>query len=170
MSSAQEEGFKLLTEGKIQEFNSWRMMAKNLRVKLDFSHRDLGKDMSGAFLNGVIADRANFVNVNLTRANLVQASLNGTDFQGANLSETLLMYAEMKEARLTNTNLIKTNLMWANLQDADLTGSKMLQTIFVEANLQNAKVAGIDKAGAYIKYAKLEGTSWFEQIAGQQHQ
>jgi uncharacterized protein YjbI with pentapeptide repeats len=79
------------------------------------------------------------------------------------------MYAEMKEARLSNTSLIKTNLMWANLQDADLTGSKMMQTIFVEANLQNAKVAGIDKAGAYIKYAKLEGTSWFEQIA-RQHQ
>jgi uncharacterized protein YjbI with pentapeptide repeats len=59
--------------------------------------------------------------------------------------------------------------MWANLQDVDLTGSKMLQTIFVEANLQNAKVAGIDKAGAYIKYAKLQGTSWFEQIARQDH-
>ena len=113
------------------------------------------------------ADRANFVNVNLTRSNLVQASLNGANFQGANLSETLLMYAEMKEARLTNTNLIKTNLMWANLQDADLTGSKMMQTIFVESNLQRAKVTGIDKAGAYVKYAKLEGTSWFEQIAGQ---
>ena len=170
MSSAQEEGFKLLTEGKIQEFNLWRMMAKNLRVKLDFSDRDFsGKDISRAFLNVVIADRANFAIVNLTRANLVQASLNCTDFQSANLSETLLMYAEMKEARLTNTSLIKTNLMWANLQDADLTGSKMMQTIFVEANLQNAKVAGIDKAGAYIKYAKLEGTSWFEQIA-RQHQ
>ena len=98
MSSTREEGFKLLTEGKIQEFNSWRMMAKNLRVKLDFSDRDFsGKDISGAFLNGVTADRANFVNVNLTRSNLVQASLNGANFQGANLSETLLMYAEMKE-------------------------------------------------------------------------
>jgi uncharacterized protein YjbI with pentapeptide repeats len=74
------------------------------------------------------------------------------------------MYAEMKEARLTNTNLIKTNLMFANLQDADLTGSKVLQTIFVEANLQNAKVAGVDKPRAYVKYAKLQGTSWFEQI------
>jgi uncharacterized protein YjbI with pentapeptide repeats len=57
--------------------------------------------------------------------------------------------------------------MWANLQDADLTGSKMLQTIFVESNLQRAKVTGIDKTGAYVKYAKLEGTSWIEQIAGQ---
>ena len=98
MSSAQEEGFKLLTEGRIQEFNSWRMMAKNLRVKLDFSNRDFsGKDMSRAFLNGVIADRASFANADLTRSNLVQASLNGTDFQGANLNETLLMYAEMKK-------------------------------------------------------------------------
>ena len=57
--------------------------------------------------------------------------------------------------------------MWANLQDADLTGSKMLQTIFVEANLQNAKVADIEKPDAYIKYAKLQGTSWFEQISEQ---
>jgi hypothetical protein len=45
-----------------------------------------------------------------------------------------------------------------------LTGSKMLQTIFVEANLQNAKVAGLDKHSGYLKYAKLQGTSWFEQI------
>jgi uncharacterized protein YjbI with pentapeptide repeats len=58
--------------------------------------------------------------------------------------------------------------MWANLQDADLTEAKMMQTIFVEANLQRAKVAIIDKAGAYIKYAKLEGTPWFEQTAGLQ--
>jgi uncharacterized protein YjbI with pentapeptide repeats len=57
--------------------------------------------------------------------------------------------------------------MWAELQDADLTGSKMLQTIFVEAYLQRAKLAGIDKNEAYIKYAKLEGTTWFEQVVGQ---
>jgi uncharacterized protein YjbI with pentapeptide repeats len=56
--------------------------------------------------------------------------------------------------------------MWANLQNADLTGSRMSQTVFVEANLQNAKVTGADKAGAYLKYAKLDGTAWFEQVAG----
>ena len=168
MSNAQEEGFRLLTEGKIKEFNKWRMMMKNLTVKLDFSGRDFsGKDVSCAFLNGLIADRANFVHANLTGTNLVQASLNGTDFQGANLTETLLMYAEMKEVRLANANLTKTNMMWTNLKNADFTGSKMLQTVFVEANLQNARVAGIDKAGAYIKYAKLEGTSWFEHAATQ---
>ncbi|MDQ3872976.1 MAG: pentapeptide repeat-containing protein [Thermoproteota archaeon] len=166
MSSAQEEGFRLLIEGKINDFNAWRMMSKNLTVKFDFSDRDFsGKDLSGAFLNGLIGDRANFAHATLIGTNLVQASLNGAQFQEANLTETLLMYAEMKGARLANANLTKTNMMWANLQDADLTGSKLSKTVFVEANLQNAKVSTNDKAGAYIRYAKLEGTSWFEQVA-----
>ena len=165
MSGAPDEGFRMLSEGKIKEFNRWRMK-KNLTLKLDFSDKDFsGKDMSYAYLNGLVAERANFVHANLTGTNLVQASLNGCDFQGANLTQTLLLYAEMKEVRLTNTNLTKTNMMWANLQNADFTGSKMLQTVFVEANLQNGKVAGIDKAGAYIKYAKLEGTSWFDNVS-----
>ena len=163
MSEAQEEGFRMLSEGKIKEFNRWRMMTKNLTIKLNFSSRDFsGKDLSHAYLNGLVAERANFVHANLTGTNLVQASLNSTDFQGANFTKALLMYAEMKEVGLTNTNLTNTNMMWANLQNADFTGSKMLQTIFVEANLQNARVAGIDPAGAYIKYAKLEGTSWVQ--------
>ena len=168
MSDAHEEGFRMLTEGKIKEFNRWRMMMKNLTVKLDFSGKDFsGKDMSYAYLNGLVAERANFAHANLTGTNLVQASLKGSDFQGANLTKTLLLYAEMKEVRLTSANLTKTNMMWANLQNADFTGSKMLQTVFVEANLQNATLAGIDKAGAYIKYAKLEGTSWFDNVTVQ---
>jgi uncharacterized protein YjbI with pentapeptide repeats len=166
MSSAQEEGFRLLIEGKINDFNAWRMLSKNLKVKLDFSGRDFsGKDLSGALLNGLIGDRANFAHATLIGTNLVQASLNGAQFQDANLTEALLMYSEMKGAHLANATLTRTNMMWANLQDADLTASKLSQTVFVEANLQNARVSNVDKAGAYIKYAKLEGTSWFEQVA-----
>jgi uncharacterized protein YjbI with pentapeptide repeats len=55
--------------------------------------------------------------------------------------------------------------MWANLQGADFSQSKLSKTVMVEANLQNAKLDGADKAGAYAKYAKLDGTPWFEQAA-----
>jgi uncharacterized protein YjbI with pentapeptide repeats len=41
----------------------------------------------------------------------------------------------------------------------------MSQTVLVEANLQNARVTSVDKAGTYLKYAKLDGTAWFEQVA-----
>ena len=71
----------------------------------------------------------------------------------------------MKEARVAGANLTNTNFMWANLQGADLISSRMHKTIFVEANLQNAKVTGADKAGAFLKYAKLDGMKWFEQVA-----
>ena len=58
---AQEEGFRLLSEGKIKEFNRWRMMPKNLIIKLDFSGRSFSDmDISGALLNGIIADKASF--------------------------------------------------------------------------------------------------------------
>ena len=36
----------------------------------------------------------------------------------------------------------------------------MYKTIFVEANLSNANTEGLDKNNAYLKYAKLKGTSW----------
>src|SRR5688572_30907746 len=83
-----EEGFKLLVEGKVRDFNSWRM--KNLTLKPDFTGKDLsGKNISGAYLNGVVADRANFARANLAGANFVQASLNGANFEGADLAEEI---------------------------------------------------------------------------------
>jgi uncharacterized protein YjbI with pentapeptide repeats len=50
--------------------------------------------------------------------------------------------------------------MWANMQKSDLTGSKLSNTIFVDANMTDVKIANADKKGAYLKYAKLEGTPW----------
>ena len=44
-----EDGFRLLSEGRVQDFNSWRM--SNLTVKLDFAGKDLSvKNISGAYL------------------------------------------------------------------------------------------------------------------------
>jgi uncharacterized protein YjbI with pentapeptide repeats len=48
------------------------------------------------------------------------------------------------------------------MQNSDLTDCKIFQTVLVEANMQNAKVSGANKEGAYLKYAKLEGTAWSE--------
>jgi uncharacterized protein YjbI with pentapeptide repeats len=69
----------------------------------------------------------------------------------------------MKGAKLAGANLTRTNFMWANLQDADMTSTRMFQTVFVEADMQNVNVSGADRSGAYLKYAKLDGTSWAEK-------
>jgi uncharacterized protein YjbI with pentapeptide repeats len=36
----------------------------------------------------------------------------------------------------------------------------MYKTIFVEADLRNANTEGLDRNNAYLKYAKLNGTTW----------
>jgi uncharacterized protein YjbI with pentapeptide repeats len=111
----------------------------------------------------IIANGSNFSRCIMKRTNLVQASLDGANFEGADLTEALLMYTEMKNAHLSHAILTGTNLMWANLPGADFSRSKMTKTIMVEANLQDAKLEGVDKANAYVKYAKLDGTMWFEK-------
>jgi uncharacterized protein YjbI with pentapeptide repeats len=70
------------------------------------------------------------------------------------------MYAEMPECNLAGSDISRANFMWANMQKSDLTGSKLSNTIFVEANMRDVKIANIDKKGAYLKYAKLEGSPW----------
>jgi hypothetical protein len=36
----------------------------------------------------------------------------------------------------------------------------MSKTNFVQASLKNAKLPNIDKGAVYLKYSKLEGSSW----------
>jgi uncharacterized protein YjbI with pentapeptide repeats len=72
------------------------------------------------------------------------------------------MYAEMPECNLADSDICGANFMWANMQKSDLTGSKLSNTIFVNANMTDVKITNVDKKGAYLKYAKLEGTPWQE--------
>jgi hypothetical protein len=37
---------------------------------------------------------------------------------------------------------------------------RLIARIFVEADLRNANTEGLDKKNAYLKYAKLKGTTW----------
>lgn len=160
-NSSQDEGISLLLDEKIHDFNCWRMDMKNLKEKIDISGRDFsGRNLSRAYLNGVSCIETNFSHSDLSKVNFAQSNLNRVNFEGANLTETICMYAEMLDCNLMNCNLTKTNLMWANLQNSNLTNCKMFKTILVEATLKNAKLPTIDKKGAYLKYAKLEGTSW----------
>jgi uncharacterized protein YjbI with pentapeptide repeats len=159
MNNLNEEGMELLHAEKIKEFNTFRM--KNLTFKPNLSNQDLaGKNLSFAFLNGALCINTNFSNCILKKANLVQAELNKANFDNSDLTSALFMYAEMKECKLRNCNMYRSNFMWANLQNSDLSNSNITNTIFIEANLQHSILNDLNKNNAYIKYAKMESTSW----------
>lgn len=159
-SASIDEGLNLLRNGRNREFNRWRM--SNLTLKLDFSGMNLSKaQLQGTYLNGVVAGNADFSGSNLAEANLVQAKLDGANFSGSNLSRTLLMYAEIKGCNFTNCDLSGTNMMWAHADGANFIGARFSKTILVEASIQNAKV-GEGKSDSFLKYAKTDGTRWFD--------
>jgi uncharacterized protein YjbI with pentapeptide repeats len=92
--------------------------------------------------------------------NFVKANLTNTDFESSDMSGALVMYSIVKDSNLSKSQLSNTNFMWSDLQNVDFRQSNMFKTIFVEANLTNANTEGLDKNNAYLKFAKLNGTSW----------
>ena len=155
MDNLNEEAIKLILNGRISEFNKFRL--HNLIFKPNLSQQDFSnKDLSLAFLNGSKCTQTNFSNCILKKTNFVQAELNNCDFSNADLTDTLFMYSDMKYCNLKNCNMKRTNFMWANLQNSDLSGSKISNTIFIEANLQAAVLQGINKENAFLKYAKVD--------------
>ena len=154
-----EEGLTLLLEENVNEFNEWRL--KNLTLKLDFTETDFSnKDISKAYLNGITFTDCNFTNSIVMGTNFVQSNLTRTNFESSDMSEALIMYATVRDSNISKSQLSNTNFMWSDLQNSDFRQSNMYKTIFVEADLRNANTEGLDKNNAYLKYAKLKGTSW----------
>ena len=92
--------------------------------------------------------------------NFVQSNLSKTTFEGSDMSDALIMYATVRDSNIVKSQLSNTNFMWSDLQNSDFRESIMYKTIFVEADLRNANTEGLDKNDAYLKYAKLKGTTW----------
>jgi uncharacterized protein YjbI with pentapeptide repeats len=154
-----EQALELLYSEKIQEFNEFRL--KNIIFRPNLSGQDFSKKvLSSAFLNGAICSNTDFRESKMEKINLVQAELNGSNFESADLTQALLMYAEMKNCILKNCNLKQTNFMWTDLQNSDLRGSYLDETIFIESYLNDTKLDDLKKEKAYTKYAKLDNTIW----------
>ena len=78
----------------------------------------------------------------LEKAQLQNASFQGSDLQGA---------------KFTSANLQGANLQEANLQGADLTGAKLQGADLTRANLQGADLTGANLGGADLTSANLQG-------------
>jgi uncharacterized protein YjbI with pentapeptide repeats len=89
----------------------------------------------------------NLTDIDLSGANLEEATLLGSDLSGANLSGANLSGANLSGAKLTSTNLSKTNL----------SGVQFAGTILVGANLSNARFDFAILRGAVLTDANIKG-------------
>ena len=124
-----------LKEG-VQAWNAWRDWQPATTPELQ-----------GAKLRGV----------NLERANLRLAILEGVDLEGANLGGADLLRANLAEA-----NLEGADLGGARLEEADMANATLRRTRLYEANLKGATLTCADLNGAFLSQAQISGAdlSW----------
>ena len=106
-----------------------------------------GPSLVGADLSGVDARCANFSQVNLSEACLVEADLSGAVLLSANLSDSSLISANLNNATLSGANLRRANFERANLRSACLFDAKFNDVDFTHADL----------SGAYFKLSETDG-------------
>jgi hypothetical protein len=104
------------------------------------SHREsyldlIGVDLRRAYIANANLDGANFADAHLEGADLRLTSLNHSDFRGAFLGPALegwngadLEYASLICADFTNANLLKANLSSTNLTNANFTNANLERT------------------------------------------
>jgi uncharacterized protein YjbI with pentapeptide repeats/curved DNA-binding protein CbpA len=134
-------------------WNAWRHENPDIRPNL--SEADfIEANLSGADLRG-----ANLIEANLRWANLSGADLSEANLWRANLSGANLTGAILKMANLIKANLSGANLSGANLSEADFSGANLWWANLRWANLSEANFSGAEPMWANLGGANLKGAN-----------
>lgn len=165
--------FKGAPDRKAQKhYEAWRIIDNAAAAKVSTSYarfqalQDLHRDRVP--LRSLEAAGANLAQIQLSKADLIEANLKGADLRAAhlsyaNLSQAVLRGASLENARLKGANLRGANLQRANLRNADLTGADLREAnlkgaCLRGAELWKAKLLGANLEQAELKWAELEGS------------
>jgi uncharacterized protein YjbI with pentapeptide repeats len=117
----------------------------------------VGVDLRKAVLYDAHLEGANLGNAHLEGANLGRAHLEGAFLGRAHLEGAYLRDVHLKDADLTRANLKGANLHGAELQDANFRHADLKSATFVNADLKGANLRNADLKGADLRGAGLEG-------------
>jgi len=134
---------------------SRRQRAREAEHRLDLQRADL----RGADLNGVHFERAILREARLDGASLQRAHLDGADLRGAYLCSADLVEATLQDADLREAHLEAAYLVDAHLENADLGGAFLSGAYLSGAHLQGADLGGADLGDAYLYKAELDGAA-----------
>ena len=155
---ANETHLNILKEG-VAVWNAWRQSHQEIIPDLrDASFEDLGFptlneiDLSRSDLRGLFAQFLYISGANLTKANLEDAKLWGSNFSYSKLNGANLTRACLREAFLRHSDFSDATLISADLSDAFLTNA-----IFSRAKLRNADLYSADLGNANLQSADLSG-------------
>ena len=103
----------------------------------------------------VDADGKNLEGINLKKAKLHGASLQGTDMSDANLRLAVLKHADLDGAELDGANLRQARLDNASMIDVNLTEANLTGAMLKNVEIDGARASGADFTGAVIKDSEV---------------
>ncbi|MBN4001216.1 pentapeptide repeat-containing protein [Nostoc sp. LPT] len=125
---------------------------------IQLSKADMTKaNLQGAYLSNANLREANLKHANLQETYLEYARLQGAELFKANLQRAFLEGAKLQGAFLGDANLQGAKLPGANLQSANLYGANLQGAVLAGANLQEAVLTGANLQGANLYGADLQG-------------
>jgi uncharacterized protein YjbI with pentapeptide repeats len=141
---------------KVGNVENWnKWRGKNTSVKLDLRRANL----DSANLQGVDLDSAHLLGADLRGANLDSANLVGADLEKANLDSARLLGADLRGADLDSARLSETDLRGADLDNANLMEADLQGASLDSANLRGADLRVANFQGAILALARLEGVN-----------
>ena len=152
-----------------------RVIAGRDKEKTAFERQEgLTLNFSHCSLVGFAFSKANFANIDFTKANLSRVKLwqgqfSGSVLRGANLTKVDLTGADLQHTDMRRVNLSGANLIGANLRNANLGlvdlaserlwGSQIFPTNLSGARLMAADLTKADLGGADLSKADLGGAN-----------
>jgi len=131
---------------------------------VDFTELDLSRAfLDHADLNGLKLEHIDLPRVRMRQAKLHDARLTGAILPGADLSFAVLARADLGSSNLATAilhkaNLADTDLSEANLAEADLSGAVLTKAVFKQTQLGRAVLHGARLTGCDLSSADLTDT------------
>jgi len=160
---ANEEHLAVLKQGTTV-WNRWReenpaiepVLYRAILIGLDLSKANLSR----AYLNGASLNSANLCGVNLNEAVLIEANLAWANLCRADLREADLLGANLTGGNFSKANLSGALLHAANLAHTDFRGANLRGAALASAHLAKADFSGADLTNANLMATRLLETNF----------
>jgi len=150
---ANKEQLEILKQG-VEAWNQW--YKENSATRVDFINAELsGADLASVNFRSVLLGNANLSGANLRNADLADATLAGVNLTKSNLDGAVLVGAVISNADLSGASLVEAKAASVNLNESKLVSACLRRANLRGVTLRSAHLGEADLASAILETADL---------------
>ncbi len=158
---------RILKKKGVEAWNLYRVEQRSRLIDLKEAKLN-GMDLRGVNLSKSYLKEINLSDADLSNASFRYSKLLGANLKGANLQHAYLMEADLSEANLSGANLREANLKRANLSGANLYNADLTKANLQETILDRVSLVKTILRGANLSQSHIYGISTWNLITDQE--